>query len=180
MALIAKMLPVHKTSMSRRRLFQTAGAAAGMAAFLPLGVRRAAALTPVTFQLSWLHSVPFGGSYIADAKGYWSDLGLDLSLASGGPNAPVEPPVVTGTALMGISAADCTAAAVENDAPFKILAVAMQKNPFAISSLPENPVRSPADLVGKSIGMATTNTPVLKAMCDLNGVNIEAIDIVPT
>jgi NitT/TauT family transport system substrate-binding protein len=166
--------------MSRRRLLQTAGAATGAVAFSPLLAHRAAALTPVTFQLSWLHSVQFGGSYIAEAKGYWSDLGLDVSLASGGPNAPVEPPVVAGTALMGISAADYTAAAVENGAPFKILAVAMQKNPFAISSLPENPVRTPADLVGKSIGMATANTPVLKALCDLNGVDMDAIDIVPT
>ncbi len=132
-----------------------------MAAFLPLGARRAAALTPVTFQLSWLHSVQFGGSCTADAKGYWSDLGLDVSLASGGPNAPVEPPVVTGTALMGISAADYTAAAVANGAPFRILAVVMQKNLFAISSLPENPVRTPGDLAGKSIGMAKANTPVL-------------------
>ncbi|WP_300063173.1 ABC transporter substrate-binding protein [uncultured Roseobacter sp.] len=147
---------------------------------LGLNAIRAAASVPVNFQLSWLHSVQFGGSYIAEAKGYWSDLGLDVALTPGGPNAPVEPPVVTGSALMGISAADYTAAAVENGAPFKILAVAMQKNPFAISSLPDNPVNSPADLAGKSIGMATANTPVLQALCDLNGVDINEIEIVPT
>jgi NitT/TauT family transport system substrate-binding protein len=81
---------------------------------------------------------------------------------------------------MGISAADYTAAAVENGAPFKILAVAMQKNPFAISSLPDNPVNTPKDLEGKSIGMATANTPVLQALCTLNDVDFDAIEIVPT
>jgi ABC-type nitrate/sulfonate/bicarbonate transport system substrate-binding protein len=166
--------------LSRRRLLQIGGATVGAAAFTGLGAGRAAALTPVNFQLSWLHSVQFGGSYIADEKGYWTDLGLDVSLAPGGPNAPVEPPVVAGTALVGISAADYTAAAVENGAPFKIIAVAMQKNPFAISSLPGNPVEKPADLAGKSIGMATANTPVLEALCDLNGVDISSIEIVPT
>lgn len=166
--------------LSRRRLLQSAGAMLGAASSLPLGAARLAAATPVNFQLSWLHSVQFGGSYIADAKGYWADEGLDVSLSPGGPNAPVEPPVVTGSALVGISAADYTAAAVENGAPFKILAVAMQKNPFAISSLPDNPVETPADLAGKSIGMATANTPVLKALCDLNGVDINDIEIVPT
>ncbi len=43
---------------------------------------------------------------------------------------------MAGTALMGISAADYTAAAVANGAPFKILLVAMQNNPFTIASLP--------------------------------------------
>lgn len=166
----------HK-STSRRRFLQ-GGTAALAASTLPMGKARAA--KDVNFQLSWLHSVQFGGSYIAAEKGYWDALDLNVSLVPGGPNAPVEPPVVAGTALVGISAADYTAAAVENGAPFKILAVAMQRNPFAISSLPENPVKTPADLVGKSIGMATANTPVLKALCDINGVDINGIEIVPT
>lgn len=142
--------------------------------------RLALAAKPVTFQLSWLHSVQFGGSYIALDRGFWTDEGLDVSLSPGGPNAPVEPPVVAGTALMGISAADYTAAAVENGAPFKILCVAMQKNPFAIASLTENPVNEPADLVGKRIGMATANTPVLAALCEINSIDIDEIVIVPT
>lgn len=163
-------------TLSRRRLLQAGAATAG----LGLLGRPALAATPVTFQLSWLQSVQFGGSYIAKSAGYWADEGLDVSLAPGGPNAPVEPPVVAGTALMGISAADYTAAAVANGAPFKILLVAMQKNPFTIASLPANPVNEPADLVGKRIGMATANTPVLKALCDINDVDINEIEIVPT
>ncbi|MEM6635083.1 MAG: ABC transporter substrate-binding protein [Pseudomonadota bacterium] len=167
--------PIHLT---RRFFLQTtasgfAAAGAGLPAL-------AANLQPVNFQLSWLHSVQFGGSYIASRKGYWSDLGLDVSLSQGGPNAPVEPPVVSGAALVGISAADYTAAAVAQGAPFKIIAVAMQKNPFAIASLASNPVNTPSDLVGKRIGMAVANTPVLQALCTLNDVDINAIEIVPT
>ena len=72
------------------------------------------------------------------------------------------------------------AAAVAQGAPFRIIGVAMQKNPFAIASLPGNPVRSPADLPGKRIGMAVANTPVLQALCTLNGIDIADIRIVPT
>lgn len=161
---------------SRRAFLQT-GAAFGACAALPAF---ADARSAANLQLSWLHSVQFGGSYIATKKGYWSDLGLDVTLTQGGPNAPVEPPVVTGQALVGISAADYAAAAVAEGAPFKIIAVAMQKNPFAIASLASNPVNTPADLVGKKIGMAVANTPVLQALCTLNGVDINAIEIVPT
>lgn len=161
-----------------RRGFLAAGAGSVLAA--TMGARPALAATDVALQLSWLPSVQFGGSYIAQSRGYWRDLGLNVALNPGGPNAPVEPPVVAGSALMGISAADYTAAAVAQGAPFRIIAVAMQKNPFAIASLPAKPVNVPKDLEGKKIGMALANTPVLKALCSLNDVDFDAIEIVPT
>ena len=168
--------------LSRRSLLAASGAGLALAGASALGLRprSAAAQTAVNLQLSWLHSVQFGGSYIALDRGWWQDSGLDVSLLQGGPNAPVEPPVISGTALVGISAADYTAAAVEEGAPFKILGVAMQKNPFVVASLPANPVREPSDLVGKRIGMALANTPVLQALCTLNDVDINAIEIIPT
>jgi ABC-type nitrate/sulfonate/bicarbonate transport system substrate-binding protein len=165
--------------LSRRQLLGFCAAGAGTA-WLGALPRPARAAGSATLQLSWLHSVQFAGSYIADERGYWRELGLDVSLQPGGPNAPVEPPVISGTALVGISAADYTAAAVEQGAPFKIIAVAMQRNPFAIASLPENPVNAPADLAGKRIGMALANMPVLEALCTLNDVDIGAIEVVPT
>jgi len=165
--------------ITRRHLLGYGAAATGA---LALGAhpKPVHAQTAVNFQLSWLHSSQFAGSYIAQDRGWWSEAGLEVALQPGGPNAPVEPPVVSGTALVGISAADYTAAAVEEGAPFKILGVAMQKNPFVIASLPANPVNEPADLVGKRIGMALANTPVLQALCTLNGVDINGIEIIPT
>lgn len=154
--------------------------ASGAAGLALAGARGARAQTPVALQLSWLHSVQFAGSYIAQKNGWWRAAGLEVSLLQGGPNAPVEPPVVSGNALVGISAADYTAAAVAQGAPFRIIGVAMQKNPFVIASLPANPIRTPADLPGKRIGMAIANTPVLQALCSLNDVDIDTIEVVPT
>jgi NitT/TauT family transport system substrate-binding protein len=168
-----------RSTLTRRGLLGTGAAALGLGAFGLRG-RPAMAQTPVSLQLSWLHSAQFAGSYIAQDRGWWAEQGLDVSLLPGGPNAPVEPPVVSGTALVGISAADYTAAAIEQGAPFRIIGVAMQKNPFVIASLPGNPVDSPSDLVGKRIGMALANMPVLEALCALNDVDINAIEIVPT
>lgn len=163
-------------TLTRRGLL----AAASGLAVLPFAGRAAFAATPISLQLSWLHSVQFAGSYLALKNGWWQEAGLEVSLLQGGPNAPVEPPVVSGTALVGISAADYTAAAVAQGAPFRIIGVAMQKNPFVIASLPANPVNEPADLMGKKIGMALANTPVLQALCTLNEVDFDAIEIVPT
>src|SRR6056297_2387655 len=140
-----------------RRGFIGSGATALGATALTLSPGRLRAQTPVGLQLSWLHSAQFAGSYIALRRGWWSEAGLDVSLLPGGPNA-----------------------AVEEGAPFRILGVAMQKNPFVIASLPANPVNEPADLEGKRIGMALANTPVLQALCTLNGVDINEIEIIPT
>ena len=167
-------------TLNRRSLLGAGTAALGAGAFGLAAGRPVLAQTTVSLQLSWLHSTQFAGSYIALDRGWWSENGLEVSLLPGGPNAPVEPPVVSGTALVGISAADYTAAAINQGAPFKIIGVAMQKNPFVIASLPDNPVNEPADLVGKRIGMALANTPVLEALCTLNGVDIDGIEIVPT
>ena len=167
--------------MLNRHLTRRSALATGAAALaLPTLPTLARAQSAVTLQLSWLHSAQFAGSYIADERGFWEDAGLDVTLSPGGPNAPVEPPVISGQALVGISAADYTAAAVEQGAPFKILAVAMQKNPFVIASLPGNPVNEPADLVGKRLGMALANRPVLEALTTLNDVDIDGIEMVPT
>lgn len=162
------------TQMNRRGFMATGTAAFGLGA---MGMP-AQAQSQVSLQLSWLHSTQFAGSYIALEQGFYD--GLDVTLQQGGPNAPVEPAVVSGSALIGISAADYTAAAVQEGAPFKIIGVAMQNNPFAIASLAGNPVSTPADLAGKRIGMALINTPVLQAFCTLNNVDINAIEIVPT
>ena len=40
-------------------------------------------LTPVTLQLQWLAQAQFGGYYLAQANGYWEDLGLDVEIIPG-------------------------------------------------------------------------------------------------
>lgn len=140
----------------------------------------AAALTPATLQLSWLDTVQFGGSYIADDRGYYERFGLDVTLTPGGPNAPVDPPVIAGQALMGISAADFAGRSAAEGAPFKIVGVAMQRNPFVIVSLADDPVREPGDLEGRRLGMASVNQPTLDAVAKFNDVDVSAIDVIPT
>ena len=40
-------------------------------------------LTPVTLQLQWLTQAQFGGYYLAEANGYWEELGLDVEIVPG-------------------------------------------------------------------------------------------------
>jgi NitT/TauT family transport system substrate-binding protein len=138
----------------------------------------AAPLTPVNFQLSWFDSVQFGGSYIADERGYYERFGLDVTLTPGGFDAPVDPPVIAGQAIMGISAADYAGRSVNEGAPFKIVGVAMQRNPFVIASLTSNPINEPKDLEGRKLGMAFNNQLDLDLLASLNGVDLSRVEVI--
>ena len=137
-------------------------------------------LKEVNFQLSWLDSVQFGGSYIAEEKGYYERYGLDVTLTPGGPGAPVDPPVIAGQAVMGISAANFAGQSVSEGAPFKIVGVAMQRNPFVIASLTENPVLRPSDLEGKKLGMAFNNQLDLDLLANLNDIDLGKVEVIPS
>ena len=50
----------------------------------------------VTYQLSWTHSVQFGGTYIAQDRGLFED--LTVRLAAGGPNVAGDANTVSGAA----------------------------------------------------------------------------------
>jgi NitT/TauT family transport system substrate-binding protein len=138
----------------------------------------AAPLTSVNFQLSWFDSVQFGGSYIADERGYYERYGLDVTLTPGGFDAPVDPPVIAGQAIMGISAADYAGRSVNEGAPFKIVGVAMQRNPFVIASLTSNPINEPKDLEGRKLGMAFNNQLDLDLLASLNGVDLSRVEVI--
>lgn len=134
--------------MTRRTLLGVDAAAIAL-----VGRPALAQARPSALQLSWLRSVQFAGSCIAQDRGYRADQGLDVALDPAGPNVPVEPPVVAGTALVGISAAGCTAAATAQGAPFRIIGVAIRKNRFGIASLAGNTVNASGKMEGKRIGM---------------------------
>jgi ABC-type nitrate/sulfonate/bicarbonate transport system substrate-binding protein len=133
------------------------------------------------YRLSWIKNVEFAGAYIADQKGYYKAAGFTgVDLISGGPSAtPQDADVATGKAFIGISAPDITGAAVLKGAPLKIIGAQYQKNPFAIMSLANKPLKTPQDMIGKKIGVQATNESVWDAFLVANGIDASKIDKVP-
>ena len=138
----------------------------------------APALKDVNFQLSWFDSVQFGGSYVADERGYYERFGLDVSLIPGGPGVSPDAAVAAGQSIMGISAANFAGQSVADGAPFKIVAVAMQRNPFVFASLTDNPINQPKDLEGTKLGMAFNNQLDLELLASLNGVDLSKVEVI--
>lgn len=134
----------------------------------------------VTYQLSWTHSVQFGGTYLAHDRGLFEELGLDVRLAAGGPNVAGDANTVSGAALMNISVADGVARSNGEGADLVIIGAQYQKSPVTILSLAEAPLEQPQDLVGKKIGVAGTDTPGLSAFLAINGLGQDQVTFVPS
>jgi len=64
-------------------------------------------------------------------------------------------------------------------APLVIIGAQYQKNPIGIVSLASKPLRTPADLVGKTVAVPPVNRLTVEAMLKLNGIDKSKVNIVP-
>jgi ABC-type nitrate/sulfonate/bicarbonate transport system substrate-binding protein len=139
-----------------------------------------ASLPAMSFQLSWLENVQFGGSYIAEQRGYYTAAGLSaVDLLPGGPTVSIEPIVVSGKALVGKDSPDRAANARLQGAPLKVIGACYQKSPYAILSLAKTPIDNPKGMIGKKIGIPAGDEPIWSAFLKANGIDAASIPTVP-
>ena len=125
----------------------------------------AAALGKLSYQLSWVKNVEFAGSYIADSKGYYTANGFDsVELIAGGQGVTQDAVVAEGKALICTSAPDITGSAIMQGAEIIAIGAQYQKNPFCILSIATDPINTPQDMIGKTIGVQSTNQSVWDAV----------------
>lgn len=167
------------TSLSRRSVLQAFGAASAFGGFAAFRPGAALAGDAVAMQLSWVPSVSFAGEAIAQQAGHFVAEGLDVDLRSGGPDVDPTALTVARQSLIGLNGLIWVAQAVNNGAPVKIVAATFQKDPTAITSLAENPIRTPQDMVGKRIGVQSDSLTMVDAVMKLNGVDPATVTIVP-
>jgi ABC-type nitrate/sulfonate/bicarbonate transport system substrate-binding protein len=87
--------------------------------------------------------------------------------------------VASGKAFSGISSPDITAAAINQGADLIIVGAQYQKNPFAIMSLASSPIHNPQEMIGKKIGVQSTNEAVWQAFLKANNIAPSKIHEVP-
>jgi ABC-type nitrate/sulfonate/bicarbonate transport system substrate-binding protein len=136
-------------------------------------------LRSLNVQLGWIANVENAGEFVAAAKGYYAEEGLDPTLTPGGPGAILEPTVVSGAALVGLSNADTIARANAEGAGLKIVGVTLQNNPSAVMSLASNPVPDAKSLEGKKLGLQQSGEAIYDAFFELAGVDPSQVTIVP-
>lgn len=134
----------------------------------------------IGFQVSWILNDEFSGEYLADSRGYYTSQGFThVNIIPGGPNVTQDAVVASGKAFAGLSSPDITAAAINQGADLVIIGAQYQKNPFAIMSLASSPIKTPQDMIGKKIGVQSTNEAVWKAFLKANNLDPSKINEVP-
>ena len=178
-------------TVSRRTFLVRSGQAVGLiaasgglgamleAAASPAGASPATALTPVTYQLGWLANVENAGEFVADTRGYFADEGIKITLVPGGPTTTVEPLVLAGRCLVGLSETDTTAQAITQGGKLKTIGATLQVTPLAVASLASKPIDTPFDLYGKKFGVQAFQDQVVDAFFKTIGVDKSKITIVP-
>jgi NitT/TauT family transport system substrate-binding protein len=107
----------------------------------------------VTVRLKWLNQAQFAGFYVAKDQGFYKAAGLDVDVQPGGPDFPAIQMVAGGNEQFGVTGADQILIARSKGVPVVALAVIYRRNPFVLFSLAKSGIRTPADYVGKKVGV---------------------------
>jgi ABC-type nitrate/sulfonate/bicarbonate transport system substrate-binding protein len=138
----------------------------------------------IAVQLSWIKNIEFAGEFFATENGYYKKAGFDTVtlLAGGSGSTTAEEIIISGKALVGLSAPIATAPSIIKGAPLKIIATTYQKNPFCLMSLESGtPIKTVADLKGKKIGVqAGANQTIIAGFLKANGLSKSDVTIVTT
>ena len=165
--------------ISRRQFLRSTGAAAGLG-LLPRALWAApASLTPATLQIGWIWNVEYAGEQIALQKGYYAASGLNLNVRPGGPQVDEMVLLMARKVNAAITDVMVAAQAYQHGAKIKIIGASFQKAAFGIVSLPQKPIHTPQDLVGKKIGVPTKQTWALKFLCLANHIDPASVTMLP-
>ena len=156
--------------------------ATDMASTMTDGMAAPGAYGDIKLQLSWIKNYEFAGEFFATEKGYYTEAGFTSVELVTGPVNSADELVATGEVEIGLSAPDATARYIlDSGAELKIIGSTYQKNPFCILSLSEGkPITTPADLVGKKIGVQSgTNQSIFEGFLKANGLTPDQMTITP-
>ena len=167
---------------SRRQVLKTAavaGAAAMAPSLITVAARAAGHMAKVNMQLGWLASNGLIGEVVGLAKGYYEGAGVELEITPGGPGVDGVASVAAGRAGVGqLSSSPSLMLARSAGIPVKAFAAGYQKHPFTYFSLADNPIRSPQDMIGKTIATQPTAQILLRALLAKNGIAEDQVEVV--
>jgi ABC-type nitrate/sulfonate/bicarbonate transport system substrate-binding protein len=166
-------------SLSRRRFLRSAAVTAGALSIggllsapgIASAATPAAATTPLNVQLLWIKNVEFGGYWVADDQGLYTQAGVAPTFLAGGPDVTPENVVAGGSADIGLTGGlgfivDSIAAGSD----LVVFGSTFQTAPAGLLSLAKNPVRTPQDLVGKKIGAQQGARQIIDALFSINNL----------
>lgn len=134
-------------------------------------------LSKVTLQLKWKHQFQFAGYYAAIEKGFYRDVGLDVTLIEGRPGVDFVEEVMSGRVDYGVEGPTLVKK-FSNGTPLVVLASFFQHSAYCFITLKESSLDTPQSLVGKRVMIRKSASHELKAMLVNEGVDLKEITFV--
>ena len=169
-------------NQQRRQILKASLLSGGLAATGGLLSIEASAADKVNLnlQLGWLVGGNQVGEVAAKRMGYYDQEGLNVTIQPGGPNVDGVAVVASGRYESGqVSSSPSVMLAVSQGLPIRCFAVGAQRHPYTYFSLDKKPVRKPADLVGKKVGIQPTAMVLLRALLAQNKINEKDVNVIP-
>ena len=135
-----------------------------------LAVRKGA-LTHLTLALDWVPNTNHTGIFVAQQKGFYKEVGIDLEVLPYTDGALPEVLVGEGKADLGISGAEGVATYRAAGQPVVSLAAIIQHNTSGFAYLKDSSIKRPRDLAGKRYAGfgAAYEEPVISAVIKADG-----------
>ncbi len=123
------------------------------AAAFALGATAAQAAEQVTLQLKWVTQAQFAGYYVAKEKGFYDEVGLDVTINPGGPD--ISPPqiIAGGGADVVIDWMPSALASREKGVALVNIAQPFKRSGMMLTCRKETGIAKPQDFRGKTLGV---------------------------
>lgn len=165
----------------RHRLRAAAVAGLAVLAIGLAGVASSAAadLKHASLRLKWLPQAQFIGYYVAKAKGWYEDKGIDLTINPGGPNIIAENMVASGNDTFGHGGgAASILQAREKGLGIVGIGLLFQETPYRFVALEDSGIKTVADLKGKTVSTWFSGPQfILKALLRSQDVDPDSVNI---
>lgn len=132
---------------------------------------------PISTRLKWLPGALYLGSIAAKEKGYWSALGLDVKIESGGFEADPIKLVAAGSNDFGITGAEQLLQARANGVPIVAIYMELKDSPIGWMAETKSGITTPQQFVGKTVGAwyGTNSEPTFDALITKLGIDAKSI-----
>ena len=135
----------------------------------------------VTLMLDWVPNTNHTGIYVAQANGYFGDVGLNVTIIEPG-EVYAEHAVAAGAADFGVSFQEQVTLARAGEVPIVSIAAIIQHNSSGFAARTELGTHSPRDWEGLRYGSfgSPFEAPTLNMLMKCDGGDFEALEIVDT
>ena len=129
------------------------GALLGAAALLAMSTGAAAAQDKVTLQLKWVAQAQFAGYFVAKDKGFYGDVGLEVTINPGGPDIAPPRVIADGAADVIVEWMPAALAARESGVALVNISQTFERSGLMLTCLKSSGVSGPDKFPGQTLGV---------------------------